>query len=291
MIEFIQLVIYGVILGSIIALGAIGVSLIFGILRFAHFAHGDLMTVGAYIGLVLVVDLTLPMWLAFPIAMAVGAVVALGVDKVVYQPLRRMPPILLLIASVGVALILRSLIEIIWGPSVQVYQSGIRPLIPYMLDTFGIRLRWQQINLFLVAAALVVAMHVFLQYTRTGKAMRALSDNMDLARISGIDTERTIMWMWIIAAGLAIAAGILMAVDTRAHPVMGWRMLLPIFAAAILGGIGKPYGAIAGGLVIGISQEVSTLFIDSAYKPAVSFAILVIMLIVRPQGLFGGKTS
>ncbi|WP_366657802.1 branched-chain amino acid ABC transporter permease [Fodinicurvata sp. EGI_FJ10296] len=291
MIEFIQLVVYGVILGSIIALGAIGVSLIFGILRFAHFAHGDLMTVGAYIGLVLVVDMTMPLWLAFPIAMAVGAVVALGIDQVVYKPLRRMPPILLLIASVGVALILRSLIEIIWGPSVQVYQTGIRPLIPYMLDEFGIRLRWQQINLFLVAAVLVAAMHAFLQYTRTGKAMRALSDNMDLARITGIDTERTIRWMWVIAAALAVAAGILMAIDTRAHPIMGWRMLLPIFAAAILGGIGKPYGAIAGGLVIGISQEVSTMFIDSAYKPAVSFAILVAMLIVRPQGLFGGKTS
>lgn len=291
MIEFIQLVVYGVILGSIIALGAIGVSLIFGILRFAHFAHGDLMTVGAYIGLVLVVDMTMPLWLAFPIAMAVGAVVALGIDQVVYKPLRRMPPILLLIASVGVALILRSLIEIIWGPSVQVYQTGIRPLIPYMLDEFGIRLRWQQINLFLVAAVLVAAMHAFLQYTRTGKAMRALSDNMDLARITGIDTERTIRWMWVIAAALAVAAGILMAIDTRAHPIMGWRMLLPIFAAAILGGIGKPYGAIAGGLVIGISQEVSTMFIDSAYKPAVSFAILVVMLIVRPQGLFGGKTS
>jgi branched-chain amino acid transport system permease protein len=290
-IEFIQLLIYGIILGSIIALGAIGVSLIFGILRFAHFAHGDLMTVGAYIGLVLVVNLTLPIWLAFPVAMGAGALVAIAIDQTVYRPLRRMPPIILLIASVGVALILRSLIEIIWGSSVQTYQTGIRPLIPFMLENFGIRLRWEQINLFLTAAGLVVMMHMFLQYTRTGKAMRALSDNMDLARVTGIDTERTIIWMWVIGAALAVAAGMLLAIDTRAHPVMGWRMLLPIFAAAILGGIGKPYGAIAGGLVIGISQEVSTLFISSAYKPAVAFAILVVMLIVRPQGLFGGKTS
>jgi branched-chain amino acid transport system permease protein/neutral amino acid transport system permease protein len=122
-----------------------------------------------------------------------------------------------------------------------------------------------------------------------GKAMRAMSDNEDLARVSGIDSEKVILWAWIIGGGLAAAAGVFLALDTRLNPQLGRNLILPLFAATILGGIGKPYGAIAGGMVIGIATELSTAFIEPAYKPAVAFAIMVLVLVHRPSGIFGGQ--
>lgn len=284
--EILQLVIYGIVLGSIITLGAIGVSMVFGILRFAHFAHGDLMTLGAYLAFVFVVTAGLPMPLAFLFAAIGTGAAAVVLDQTLYRRLRRSPPVILLISSFGVALILRSLIQLIWGPSTLVYESGIQ--LPIRIA--GLRIKEDHFWIVGGAIVLVLALHLFLKYTTMGKAMRALADNPDLARVTGIDTERVVMWTWIIAGVLAAAAGIFLAMDTRLHPTMGWRILLSVFAAVILGGIGKPYGAIAGGMVIGISEEVSTLFINPSYKAAVSFAILVGMLIVRPTGLFGGRS-
>ena len=285
MAEVFQLVIYGIVLGSIISLGAIGVSLIFSILRFAHFAHGDLMTLGAYFAFVGVAGFGLPMPLVFLPALACTAVVAVGVDRLLYRPLRRASPIIMLISSVGAALMLRSLVQIIWGPDNQIYESGIQ--LPYKF--WGLHIKPDQITIVLGTIVLVTMLHFFLQSTRMGKAMRAMADNMDLARISGIHTERVVFWTWVIAAVLAAAAGIFLGMDTRLNPIMGWRLLLPVFAAAILGGIGNYYGAIVGGVIIGVVQEISTLFISPAYKPAVAFAIMVIMLVARPTGIFGGK--
>lgn len=286
MIEIVQLLIYGIVLGSVIALGAIGVSLIFGILRFAHFAHGDLMTLGAYFALAGVAGMNLPMFLAFVLAMVAVAGVTIGIDRAVYKHLRRGNPIILLISSVGIALMVRSLVQMIWGPDNQIYTPGVS--MPWVLAG-GIRIKPDWLLIVGGAAALMALLHVFLQYTRLGKAMRAMSDNPDLARVSGIDIEKVVILTWIIAAVLAAAAGIFLGIDTRLNPIMGWKLLLPVFAAAIFGGIGKPYGAIAGALVIGIAQELSTIVISPAYKPAVAFGLMVIMLIWRPTGLFRGK--
>lgn len=285
MTEVLQLLIYGIVVGSIISLGAISVSLTFGILRFANFSAGDLMTLGAYLALALVVGIGLPMPVAFVIAAAGTAVAAAIVDCVVYRRLRRSPPVILLISSFGMALILRSLVQLIWGSSNQVYEQGID--LPLVIA--GLRIQEDQLYILGGTVLLVIAFHLFLQRSKIGKAMRAMADNVDLARITGIDTERVVLWTWLMAGILAAAAGIFLGLDTRLHPVMGFRLLLPIFAAAILGGIGKPYGAIVGGMVIGIAQEMSTLFLAPPYKDAVAFAILVLMLIVRPQGLLGGR--
>jgi branched-chain amino acid transport system permease protein/neutral amino acid transport system permease protein len=283
--EVLQLIIYGIVLGSIITLGAIGVSLIFGILRFAHFAHGDMMTVGAYLALVGVGVLQWPMPVVFPLALAGTALVGIGIDRVIYRPLRKASPIIMLISSVGTALMLRSLVQILWGPDNKIYEAGID--IPYRI--WGLRIKPDQITIVLGAFVLVVLLHLFLHRTRMGKAMRATSDNIDLAKVSGINTERVVLWTWIIAAAMAAAGGIFLGIDTRLNPIMGWRILLPVFAASILGGIGSIYGAIFGGLLIGVVQELSTLFISPAYKPAVAFGIMVIMLVVRPRGLLGGR--
>lgn len=285
--EILQLLLYGIVLGSILSLGAIGVSLTFGILRFANFSHGDLMTIGAYVTLVVFGILKMPFWIGFAVALAVTAVLAVLIDKLLYRNFRRSQPIILLISSFGVALILRSVIQLIWGPDNQVFEQGIQIAQRF----WGLRIKPDQIIILAGTAVLVVGLHLFLQKTKVGKAMRAVADNAELARLTGIDTEKVIMWTWVMGGALAAAAGIFLGLDTRLFPEMGWNILLPVFAAAILGGIGNPYGAVAGGIIIGITQEMSTLFLDPAYKPAIAFALMVVILIVRPTGIFAGRSS
>lgn len=284
--DILQLVVYGIVTGSILALGAIGVSLIFSILRFAHFAHGDLMTVGAYAAFVPVTALGVSPIAAIPAAILLAALVAIAAELVLYRPLRGRSSIILLISSFGVALILRSAVQIVWGTANEVYVSGIR--MPMVIG--GIRIKPDHLWIVGGTIALIIALHLFLTRTRFGKALRAMSDDLDLARLSGIPTGRMVILTWIIAASLAAVAGVFLGMDTRLQPVLGWNALLPIFAAAILGGIGRPYGAIAGGFVIGLAMELSTLVIDPGYKSSVAFALLVLTLIVRPQGILKGST-
>lgn len=280
-----QLIVYGLIYGGIISLGAIGLTLIFRILRFGHFAHGDMMTLGAYLALFFKATAGWPMWAAALASLVITPMAAVLIDRLLYKPLRRTTPAILLIASVGMALFLRHLVQFIWGAQVQVYNPGIeRPLL-----IWGVRIRPSQIWIIVMAVVLVFLVWVFLQKTKFGKAMRAMADNMDLAAVSGIDTDRMITWTWVLGAVLAAAAGIMLGIDTQLRPVMGWIMLLPLFAATILGGVGNPYGAIAGGMIIGMSQELSTMYINTAYKPAVAFVLMVLLLLLRPQGLFGAK--
>ena len=287
MAEFLQLTIYGIVAGSIFSLGAIGLSLVYGILRFPHFAHGDLITLGAYFTLLPVSILGAPPELSFFFGVAATMAVAVAIDQVLYRRLRKVAPVILLIASVGVALILRSLIQLLWGPGNQYYSQGIE--MPWRLS--GVNIKPDHLLIVAGAVILVVLLHLFLQKTKTGKAMRAMSDNADLAQVTGIEVNKVIIWTWVIGGGMAAAAGIFLGLDTRLHPVMGWRILLPVFAAAILGGIGRPYGAIVGGLIIGLAQEYSTVFLSPPYKPAVAFALMVVMLIFKPTGLFAGRKA
>ncbi len=284
LIDVLELVIYGLVLGSILTLGAIGVSMLFGILRFANFAHGDLMTFGAYVGFAFLVATGLPVWTALPAGIVGAVIVAVLVDQTIYRRIRRTQPIILLFSSFGVALILRSVVQLVWGPSVLNYRTGIE--MPWWVGEVPIKPT--HVWIVLCAALLVALMHLFLTRTRMGKAMRAMADNMDLALVTGIPAERVIVWTWAIGGALAAAAGVLLGMDTRLYPVMGWNLLLPIFAAAIIGGIGRPYGAIAGGMIIGLVMELSTLFIEPAYKPGVAFVIMILTLLIRPQGIFKG---
>ena len=282
-----QLFLNGVILGSIIALGAIGLSLIYGILKFGHFAHGDLMTLGAYFAFLFKVQLGLPFWLAFVLAAALTAGTAVLLNFILYRHLKKRDSVIVMISSVGAALIIRNFVLLVWGPQNKFYEKAIQ--MPLIIGDGLLRIKENQIIILVLALSLVIAVHLFLSKTKLGKAMRAMSDNIDLAQITGINTERVIIWTWAMSGILTAAAGILLAFDTHLTPVMGWNLLLPLFAAVILGGIGSPYGAMFGGLVIGISQEMSTLIISAAYKPAVAFTIMILMLIIRPSGLMGKK--
>ncbi len=282
-----QLFLNGLILGSIIALGAIGLSLIYGILKFGHFAHGDLMTLGAYFAFLFKVQLGLPFWLAFVLAAVLTAGTAVLLNFILYRHLKKRDSVIVMISSVGAALIIRNFVLLFWGPQNKFYEKAIQ--MPIVLGDGLLRIKPNQIIILVLALSLVVAVHLFLSKTKLGKAMRAMADNIDLAQITGINTEKVIIWTWAMSGVLTAAAGILLAFDTHLTPVMGWNLLLPLFAAVILGGIGSPYGAMFGGLVIGISQEMSTLIISAAYKPAVAFTIMILMLIIRPSGLMGKK--
>ena len=297
------LVVNGAVLGAIIALGAIGLTLIYGILNFANIAHGDYMTLGAYLTLFIVggalaalgiegtglgpFTFGYPVLLALPVAAAAVAAVAIGLDALIYRRLRErgVNAVVLAMASLGVAIALRGLVQIVWSGDAQRLPRESKSVYHLPMD---VRVPPDAIFVAVVAVALVTAVYLILTRTKMGKAMRATADNPQLARVSGIDTQRVIRWTWAMGASLAATAGVLLAVyQAQMLPIMGWRFLIPLFAAAILGGIGNPYGALVGAFAIGVASEVSTQWINPSYKPAVAFAILIAMLLARPRGIFG----
>ncbi|WP_420335018.1 branched-chain amino acid ABC transporter permease [Roseibium sp.] len=280
-------------IGSIYALGAVGISMIFGILRFAHFAHGDLMTLGAYGIMAATALMPVNPLLLVPFGMALTILSALFVDRFFYRPLRDLPTIYTVISSFGIALVFRSMIQLIWGSENQVLVAGVRPPL-VLFDTF--RVSVLHLQAIVTTAIIAVLLHFFLTATKTGRSMRAVADDPELAEVSGLDTARVVRWTWIIGAALAAVAGAFAALNTSAHPNLGWNLLLPMFAAAILGGIGKPMGAMAGGFIIGMAEELSSYhwigddaLISPSYKTAIAFVIMIGLLIFRPQGLFKGR--
>ena len=321
----------GFITGSIYALGGVGITLIFGILRFAHFAHGDVMTMGAFFsflmaGALAAMGVSLPVPLGFavlPFAMALTAVAALGIDATFYEPLRARGarPITLLIASIGVTLMIQGLTRLIFGSGTRDFFGRVETKDIYRFDfsfvggTRPVVLTEPQLLMFAVTIVAVVALHLFLTRSRLGKAMRAMADNADLAQVSGINTKRVVVATWVIAGALAAIAGTMLALDVNLRPDLAFNIVLPIFAAAIVGGLGNSYGAIAGGLLIGFAESLAVFnwmavlrpfaallpegwqlptnlaLVPTEYKLTVAFVILVITLLVRPTGIFKGAST
>ena len=284
----------GIVLGSIYALGAIGVSLVFGILRFANFAHGELMLIGAYITYSLIQFTGLHPLVVLPIAMLFTSLVALGIDHSFYKPFRASKSTIVIVASFGIALMARSAVQIIWGVDQFSYSPGRIQMPMVFFDS--LRISPKHIWIVSFTLVLMAITHVVLSYTRAGKAMRAMSDSAELARLTGINTENVVKTTWVLGASLATAAGVFLGWDSHLHSMMGFYMLLPMFAAAILGGIGQPYGAMVGGLIVGLAEELSAYpwigenpLLSPAYKAGVAFALMIIMLIWRPSGLFRGR--
>jgi len=314
--------------GSQLALGALGVTLIYGILRFSNFAHGDTMAFGTMVTVLF--TWLLQGWgisfgplptalLALPIGIAITGLLVLGTDRVVYRFYRRQKaaPVVFVIVSIGVMFILNGLVRFIIGPEDQRFADGARFLISardfkqWSGLNEGLALKSSQAITVVVAVLVVALLFWFLNRTRTGKSMRAYSDNEDLALLSGIDPERVVMVTWLIVAALATVAGVLYGLDKSFKPFTYFQLLLPIFASAIVGGLGNPLGAIAGGFVIAFSEVLVTYplkkilgylmpdslqpdglvqLLSTDYKFAVSFVLLVIVLLFRPTGLFKGKS-
>jgi len=323
-----KVVISGFAIGSVYAMGAVGVTLVFAILRFAHFAHGDLMTVGAFIAFVLTalfptagIPLGLPSgFVLLPLAMGMTALLAVVLDRLFYRKLREngVKPVVMVMASIGVALMLQGLVRLFAGTSsrnffIADHKEIFRIALPIEGITRKLVITEPQILLVVFSVLVVTALHFFLTRSRFGKAMRAMSDNADLARVSGINTHTVVMITWMIAGALAAAAGVLLSLDVSLKPDMSFNLLLPIFAAAIVGGVGSPFGAIAGAYVVGFAETLAVFnwsvllrpladwlpqwieiptklaFVPTEYKLTVPFFILVVVLIWRPTGLFRGK--
>lgn len=291
----------GILTGAIIALGAIGVSLAMSILRFANFAHAELLTAGAYIALMVVAaigslgDPIDPFSFGWPFvvslvpAAAATAVLALVIDRLVFRSLRQRKAarMTLIFASFGVGLVVRNLIHVIFGGEPEYYSRELT----IAMRLFGtIRVMPDQIVVLVIATLLVVLLQLFLRYSAMGLAMRAAAENPDLARVSGVDVDRVVAWTWALAAALAAMAGVFLGLTVQLRPEMGFNLLLALFAAAILGGNGSLIGAVVGGLLVGLAENLSVMVISSGYRQAVPFVLLVVMLFIRPQGLFGVRT-
>jgi neutral amino acid transport system permease protein len=281
-----QLIANGVVYGCIIALAAIGLSLAYRIMNFANFAHGDFLTLGAYLTLFFAASSNLGFLPACIIAILATGAFAVLLDMGIWKTMRSSGAsrTAIMILSIGVSIAIRNALIIFFRP------DALRFPLPVMesINLGGILLTYFQIGVVLIAFASMLLVHAILSRTVLGKSMRALADNPDLARITGINVDRVIRYTWMVSMGLAALAGIMFGLITHLNPNMGWSIILPMFAAAILGGIGNAYGAMAGGMIIGLAQEISTAFLPAEYKIAVSFAIMIAVLFFRPKGLFGG---
>jgi branched-subunit amino acid ABC-type transport system permease component len=291
MTELLQLGVNGLITGSIIAIGAVGVSLVYGILRIVNFAHGDYLVVGAYVALAVNVAWGGHIVVAALAAIGAVTVLAVGLEFALWRPLRRKGAGLfsLFIAAIGLALVLRHVVFLVGEAQPRRYDVDV-----FQVHELGpVRLSQSQLIAIAIATAAIVLVGLMLARTGLGKAMRALSDNPALAAVAGIDVDRTVVLTWALAGGLAGIAGLLQALILNAFtPNFGFALLLPVFAAVVLGGIGSAYGALVGGLALGLVMEVSTWDAlaggaPPVYKPVVAFAALILVLLFRPQGVFG----
>lgn len=290
----------GILSGAIVALGAIGVSFGLQILRFANFAHSELITWGAYLALVFVAFFgpgtpTGPLSFGWQLVAAmVFAGVLTGlfawlVDLLIFRRLRARgaPRLSLVFAAFGAALILRHVVVLIWGHGTHAYTRELQFAVEVLP---GVRMLPDQIFILATTLVTVVGLHLYLTYSRTGMAMRAMAENPDLTKACGIEVEALVRWTWILSGALAAMAGVFLGLTPQLHPEMGSSLLLALFAAAILGGVGSLPGAVVGGLLVGLAENVSTLFVSTGYKSAMPFVLLLLVLFFRPHGLFGRKT-
>ena len=296
-----QFLVDGLVSGAVIGLGAAGVTLTYSILRFANFAQGDYISWGVYGTLVLNAGLgallgghvpalgalsfgwTLPLALLAAAALTGG--LALLLDLVLFGPLRRHGTALVsVMASFGASLALRSALEFLFTSRPAYFSRDLQIAMPVGL---GLKVTPNAVAVLGTAAVLVVLLHLGLTRTRAGRAMRAVSENPGLARLAGVDVARIIRLTWMVGGALSCAAGVALGLVVQIRPVMGFDLLLPIFAAAILGGIGSVPGAVAGGLIVGLAEAAAVPLVGAEWRAAVSFVVLILVLLVRPTGLFG----
>jgi neutral amino acid transport system permease protein len=282
-----RLSVQGVRFGLIIAMSAIGLSLIFGTTRLTNFAHGEMVTFGALMAYLFNVTIGWHMYIAAPIAIAISVLAGSGLDRLFWRPLRNRGTglIAMLVISIGLGILVRYLFNIQFGGLTRTYAD-------FAFQTDGIELG--PVNLvprdlisMIIAVVVLVAVAVFLQRTKMGKALRAVADNRDLAESSGIDVDRVVNFVWAAGAGLAALGGILQGLSEQVSWQMGWQLLLLMFAGITLGGLGTAYGALVGSMVVGVVMEVSTIWIPSEFKTVTALAILIVILVFRPQGILG----
>lgn len=280
-----QLVLNGLMAGSILALPAIGLTLIFGVLRFTNFALASLMTIGAYAGLVANVSFGLPVYAALLVAFVVAGIVGALSDEFVLKPFRASGFITTAIGSIALTIALENVVRFIFANQMRGYNLPLKR--DWVFE--GLRVGPQQVENLVVAAIVMLLLSVFLLTTRAGKAMRAVADNPQLASIKGIDVDGVARAVSFVAMGLAGIGGMLIGLDTTVDPLVGFKTILSVFAAAVLGGLGSIPGAIIGALVVGVGEELSLLILSPAYRTAVGFLAIFLVLTLRPRGILGAR--
>jgi len=277
-----QYILNGIISGGMLALPAVAFSLLYGILRFPNFAIGTYITAGGFIAYAANVTFKLPIPIAFVIAMLLCGFLGVGVDQSAFRPMRQRRPLTLAIVSIGVSFIVENIARFIWGNELKSYDL---PVLRGM-EFGGLRIGKEQLVILFVSLVFMVLVQCLLKFSRLGKAMRAVSDNAMLASVKGIDSEGIILRTSFLGAALTGAAGVMVGIDTAIDPLMGFKLILSIFAAAILGGIGSATTAVGGAFFVGLAEEISTIWLPATYKSAIGFAMIVLILLFRPAGLF-----
>ena len=284
MTYYLQLLLNGVIAGSIYALFAVGLTMVYGVFRFINFAHGELIAWGAYLVLLFThTPISLPIYYAVLPALAGTIVISLAQDRYVYRPLRQGSRISLLIASIGLSYLLRNGIRLIWGSDLMTY--GLKPARGIYFA--GLSITLTQISMMAAAVFFLGSLYFLLTRTLLGKSLRAVADNIQLASIMGINMKKVSLAVWVLASVFAGVGGILLALDTNLEPMMGLTNLIKAFAAVLLGGAGNVWGALLGGLCIGIAENMGVAFFSPGYKDFISFALIILLLLFRPGGIFG----
>lgn len=300
-----QILADGLIIGSVVAMGAIGLSMTLSIVRFSNFSHGELLGWGAYFALVASLALNTAsgsfaapvgpfsfgwgLLLALLLACAMTALLALGLDSLLFKRLRKQGSITLVIASFGAALALRNLLLFWQGGIPRYYTENLQIAVPLLPRSVmgGLRVTPDQFFVLAMALATVTGLHLFLKRSTLGRSMRATALNPALARVTGIDPERILRATWLMGGVLAAIAGVFAGLTVQLRPTMGVDLLLPLFAAVILGGIGSVWGAVLGGFIVGLAESASVTLVGAEYRSAAAFAVLIAILMVRPRGLFG----
>ncbi|MCI5112039.1 MAG: branched-chain amino acid ABC transporter permease [Marivita sp.] len=303
----IQNLVDGVLVGSILSLGAIGLTMAMHMLRFANFSHAELLSIGAYAALVFdglfgaihpalaeaipPLSLTWSLTLALLLSMALTGLSAVVIDKLVFKRVRaKGGELSMVFASFGVAMIIRNILGLIFGLNPKLYSQDIVFAIVVSRDPF-LLIKPDQVFTLVAALLIMFILHLVLSRTTFGYSLRAVAENPTLAQVSGINLSRMIVLIWLIGGGLAAAAGVFYGLTNQISPVLGRDLVLPIFAATIVGGIGSIYGAVLGGFIVGLASNLALVLLPSGYSPAVPFLIILAVLILRPHGLFGEERT
>ena len=283
--EIAQLLLNGLMAGTILAVPAIGFTAIYAVLRFPNFAIAAHLTIGAFAGWLANVSLGLPAALAVGVAFVVAGLSGVLNDELILKPLRPAGALTTAIAAVALTLVLENVVRFVFGNDLRGYDLPIRR----DWQAAGLRIAPQQVHNFVIAVVAMAAVFLFLAFTRTGKAMRAVADNPMLASVKGIDADRVARLTNFVAMGLAGVGGVLVGLDTSIDPLTGFRVILSVFAAAVVGGLGSIPGAVVGALTIGVGEELSLLVLAPAYRTVVGFAAILFVLTLRPRGILGAR--
>jgi len=283
-----QQIVNGIALGSIYALIALGYTMVYGIIRLINFAHGEIYMIGAFVGYFALTTFGLPFWVSLLLAMIIPALLGVIIERVAYRPLRNSPSITVLITAIGVSLLLQNLAMLWFSPDPRPFPQ-VFSNVPF--DVAGIRITFPQVIVLITSVVLMIGLNFMVQKTKVGKAMRAVSQDMEAAKLMGIDTNKIISATFAIGSALAGAAGVMVGVIyPRIQPLMGTMPGLKAFVAAVFGGIGSIPGAMLGGIIMGLTESLVTAYLSSTWRDAIAFSLLIIILLVKPSGIFGKST-